>query len=482
MLYPPPESKRRWAGVSYHHEWVGTAKHIRFTSDRTCHLWAAISRDYPYSRDRIVRWRGLPRRHGIDVVWHTEYTVEQEEVGDTLVHTFIIRGWHYCLQRYWYFFGDIEGLRSPSNTGIMGQHFTEPGPIPGPQPMLEPVCWDVMNRRIRTGNRYTFWANDTWYAVVPSLTSVQVWKFVSAGMVRQDAAGEPLPPYGAFQDGDARMNVAGDTLHISAFEAVSAPGPHLLHYLTFDLTTDTWALHEVICQPTQTAWIAHQTSLSLDAADVPHVIYTDYSNFWPEFHYRNRIGDVWSAPEPAINRANKAHRHPSAWHDATDDSFHCMAGSSAAWQYLNRRSALGVWDGLSFSLEAGINLPMHSLMADSGEAAFATIGADWRVNYTEGVPPYVQDGNLSDPTSLYANVILRPNPPNHIQIMFQNASANLAYVWRTPGGVWHPEVDLAITIGANLAAHYAHPDVISMLWQGGGAAGLCLYAIYTAWL
>lgn len=48
---------------------------------------------------------------------------EQEEAGDTLVHTFIKRPWPVCETRWFYFWGSIAGLTCQSTTSIFELHF-----------------------------------------------------------------------------------------------------------------------------------------------------------------------------------------------------------------------------------------------------------------------------------------------------------------------------------------------------------------------
>lgn len=57
---------------------------------------------------------------------------EQEEAGDTLVHTFIKEPWPVCETRYFYFHGEISGVPSKSTTTIFKKHRTAP-PFGPPQ-------------------------------------------------------------------------------------------------------------------------------------------------------------------------------------------------------------------------------------------------------------------------------------------------------------------------------------------------------------
>ena len=482
---PSPErdwwAYERFLVIKYEHEWVGDVKHIVLTTDRTCHLWAAVSKQYPYSRDRWVVWRGAPRRHGIDVYWTPELSVEQAEPGDTITHTIDIRGWSPCLQRFWYFYGDILGERSPSNTCFWTQHFLEPGPVPGPQPMLVPLWFEVEGRVIRCGNHYTFWANETWYAVVPCADSVTIWKKVGQGMVRQDQANEMVSAVGNFTDGDARIELSAEKIHVVAFEAVASPGPPRLMYCTYNLASDTWDFPELVCYPRFSFFAVQYCSLSLDANDIPHVLYNDYSNAFPEFHYRNRIAGSWSSPEIALNPPANVAMYSSIWHDPTDDALHCLCVTNVSTlKYRRRPLPPDPWDTL-FPVGASTNLPMHSLMANDQDPHIAGVPIDWRVDHWEGQPPLFQNPDLTAPTSNYANMIQRLNDPGYLQIMFRDNDSHLAYVWRTPGIAWQDQVQMDPDDVIIVASNYNHPDIISTLWTAPGLYQVYIWAFYTHW-
>ena len=48
---------------------------------------------------------------------------EQEEAGDTLIHTFVKRSWPVCETRWFYFWGSVSGVTCKSTTAIFQLHF-----------------------------------------------------------------------------------------------------------------------------------------------------------------------------------------------------------------------------------------------------------------------------------------------------------------------------------------------------------------------
>lgn len=55
---------------------------------------------------------------------------EQDEPGETLVHTFSCDIFPYCVTVWYTFWGTANGLPSPSNTAIFKAHMTWPPPGP----------------------------------------------------------------------------------------------------------------------------------------------------------------------------------------------------------------------------------------------------------------------------------------------------------------------------------------------------------------
>lgn len=78
--------------------------------------------------------------HGNRYFCFTAYTDnEQEEAGDTTIHTFIKHNWPHCQTRYFYFIGTRFGLPSPSTTPVFEKHFNQAEAPPPPEHMDELV-------------------------------------------------------------------------------------------------------------------------------------------------------------------------------------------------------------------------------------------------------------------------------------------------------------------------------------------------------
>lgn len=99
---------------------------IEVETFQPCHLWMRWTTIEPeeHPLPRTLRGVTLPydRRYCF-VVFEDN---EQEEAGDTLIHTFIKEPWAHCETRWFYFHGTIAGETSPSTSCIFKKHRTAP--------------------------------------------------------------------------------------------------------------------------------------------------------------------------------------------------------------------------------------------------------------------------------------------------------------------------------------------------------------------
>ena len=95
---------------------------IRTFTDIPCHLTCYYTdkpiRKHPQSRTI----RGLTVPWGVYFCFTSYLSVEQTEIGDTLIHTFTIPNWPICEYRNFIFAGTIAGVESPSCSPIFSHH------------------------------------------------------------------------------------------------------------------------------------------------------------------------------------------------------------------------------------------------------------------------------------------------------------------------------------------------------------------------
>lgn len=95
---------------------------IILSTDAPCHLWMRWTTIEPKEHLIPVIRRGVAFRADKYFCFDVYEDNEQNEAGDTLVHTFTKEPWPYCETRYFYFHGEIDGIPSPSTTTIFKKH------------------------------------------------------------------------------------------------------------------------------------------------------------------------------------------------------------------------------------------------------------------------------------------------------------------------------------------------------------------------
>ena len=449
----------------------------RTSQDDHCFIkWA------PWEPRRHELWRifrGKDYRCGYKYIWDTPNLTEQSGYGDTEFHLFVLKDLTPATD-YW---GYIFAPDGPYGQEIQGplMHWKTPAVVIPPEITTDPLPIDIANPVFRCGNRYTFWANGTWYAHVPSIFSLTVWKLIAGTFVRQDHAHEPVAPAGIIADADSRMDPWLTTIHCSYFCLVAFPGPNHLRYATFDLTTDRWLLDEHICYPTRKVSTQADTSLALDSWGRPHIVFTHYTNALPMIAYTRKDYSGWAAPTPAMDIPGKIVGFPSfaisplnntQWLIAVMNTYECYYAERPYGQY--------AFD-TPVQFQTGINLSYHSAAAPSDGLDIAQVQPDWRVDSWrfDGIMWHASD--LSQPISHYANVIATPHFRTGPLLAFRDDDNHLAYVWRDWDFTWQPQVQLAPDALILLTAHFATPDVVSCLYTRPLLVRCWFFAFHAPW-
>jgi len=116
-------------------EYIWDGFKLTLITDVPSHLFMRWSINPPRIHDKPVYRRGI-FMHGDRYFCFTVYQDnEQEEAGDTLVHTFIKHDWPHCSTRYFYFWGEVSGVACQSTTAIFKLHFEKEKAPPKPEVM-----------------------------------------------------------------------------------------------------------------------------------------------------------------------------------------------------------------------------------------------------------------------------------------------------------------------------------------------------------
>jgi len=107
------------------------------TTDVPCHLWARMTTTPPRKHALPSYRRGLFMQGDIRFCFVVYEDNEQDEAGDTLIHTWHKSAWPICETRWFYFVGTILELPVVSESPIFQFHF--PAPPPEPPPPIEKI-------------------------------------------------------------------------------------------------------------------------------------------------------------------------------------------------------------------------------------------------------------------------------------------------------------------------------------------------------
>lgn len=120
----------KWFIKSIEQTLTATGYIIVITTDIPCHLWMRWTVNPPQEHLIQRTKRGLASLVDKYYCFDVYEDNEQEEAGDTLIHTFIKEPWPICETRYFYFHGEIAGVASKSTTAIFKKHRVAPPPAP----------------------------------------------------------------------------------------------------------------------------------------------------------------------------------------------------------------------------------------------------------------------------------------------------------------------------------------------------------------
>ncbi len=121
---------------------------ITCRTNNPCHLTCYYTDKQPlrHATSRIVRGLALPwGAYWCFVAWNS---VEQQEAGDTLSHSFTIFDWSYCQSKWLCFRGTVAGELSPSVSALLKHHHSGYLPLDIGSPAID--------RRFGTTSEHTY--------------------------------------------------------------------------------------------------------------------------------------------------------------------------------------------------------------------------------------------------------------------------------------------------------------------------------------
>ena len=125
-----------------------TAILITTTTNNPCHLTLYYTDKQPVRHATSLVKRGVSLPWGAYFCFVSWKSIEQQEAGDTLVHTFEVPDWSYCQTKWFTFRGTVASELSPSVTALLEHHHPGPFRIPNasfndwPDPLSPPLHWE----------------------------------------------------------------------------------------------------------------------------------------------------------------------------------------------------------------------------------------------------------------------------------------------------------------------------------------------------
>ncbi len=122
MPRPPHNPFDRFLLIDYKQKWVGNQLFIEVETDVPVHLYLRWTKQEMRMHLRETTLGGYSFMTDPKYCFVEWTQVEQNEAGDTYLHTFNFDGWLFCEWRWWGFVGTISGTPSPSATCILSAH------------------------------------------------------------------------------------------------------------------------------------------------------------------------------------------------------------------------------------------------------------------------------------------------------------------------------------------------------------------------
>lgn len=106
--------------VAYFHKTASII--ITCTTNNPCHLTLYYTDKAPVRHTTSLVKRGVALPWGAYFCFVAWNSVEQQEAGDTLTHTFEVPDWSYCQTKWFAFRGTVAGILSPSVSALIKHH------------------------------------------------------------------------------------------------------------------------------------------------------------------------------------------------------------------------------------------------------------------------------------------------------------------------------------------------------------------------
>ena len=106
--------------------WVGSDLHVRLDSNTAVHLGMLYTYSPVRGKRTALDSRGLATMCAVHYDFATFGELDQLEPGDTTVHNFVWPGWGPGMEAWFYFWGTVAGVLSPSKSAVFYVKWQQP--------------------------------------------------------------------------------------------------------------------------------------------------------------------------------------------------------------------------------------------------------------------------------------------------------------------------------------------------------------------
>ncbi len=451
---------------------------ITIRTDQPCnpYLHYQFVRPSYIVRTKVVR--GVVMNCGYFWEWHPEGTLRHWEQGDTQLHTFAVPH-NLKVGRTWFFLADSPNKATATWTSPM--LYTDPtvpipdatvaGFLPCPSPNL--ARWDP-------GTRHAWFADGTWWLVVPAYNALEVWKMHPGPPSLAFSLPALFGPLARIGSTDTRLGPDGKTLYIVAVHKPAfLQAPHLYFYMV-DLTSPIVpAGIEIIPVPPPPTSLG-STALEVDASGTAHIVYqrTNVGQF--HVYYLTRTATTGTppvlVPEPAggldgpvaIAKSDPLGRSWLLTHRGADRSFlHTIpySGPPGPPQEL----PLSLWLTADFGIDASFTAPTIVGMTHAGPAFSVS-----------GDPPTETQGPFAVAPDLGISIISRHLPPAAQTCVYIDLAAMIRPALRYEYAPWVETAAIAPDAASYNGLSFAWPDVAAVYYNSNITGQPILNVVHTA--
>lgn len=406
-----------WIALDVSWEWTADGMIFHCVTDVPCFLYLHFTLVPPVKLPVYREQRGMRTFCGYRYRVRGCRIFHQAEDGLQYTHSFSVTGWPACNPAWWY----LRGYTGVGWSGSQSLLYTDHRPLTA-DPWVPPVRAIVCPHTTiaRNGNHYTFWAQGTWYCVVPSENWIEVYKWEPPDFVRKDFAHQPAAFGGQFSDCDARLSLDGSYIHIAYAWRNALFPPDYICYAYFDCLADTWGTAVYPAAITTNRPSVLHCSLARDTYDTVHIIFI-YSHIDPcRVAYVTNYGGAWGPLFTFLSTWINAPRYTTAaW--GPDDIFH-GAATSVHYHLLYNSRPLGGPTGVQERVAASSNVHRPSLAVRADYPALAFFNTSVRLDYASKVLGAwgLDSPDLDTFTWRFPNLLIPPQEPYTPNVLILN--------------------------------------------------------------